>query len=77
MATDTIAGVHRVRQCWRRFAKWQWRLLIVVAVLFCSAWVGIGSVVLLVVFDSPLGLPTNYGFPGTYNLELLFVEYAH
>jgi hypothetical protein len=60
---DTIAGVHRVRQYWRRFAKWQRRLLIVVAVLVCSTWVGIGCVVLLVLLDSPLGCPPTMGCP--------------
>jgi hypothetical protein len=59
MAMVTIAGTQRVRQCWRRLAKWQRRLLIVVAVLVCSAWIGIGSIGGLVRF-SP-GLPSNYG----------------
>jgi hypothetical protein len=60
---STIAGTQRLRQCWRRLAKWQRRLLIVVAVLVCSAWVGIGSSVLLVLLDSPLGCPPTYGLP--------------
>ena len=59
----TIAGTERLRQCWRRLAKWQRRLLMVVAVLVCSAWVGIGCVVLLVLFDSPLGCPPTMGCP--------------
>jgi hypothetical protein len=35
----------------------------VVAVLVCSAWVGIGSIVLLVLLDSPLGCPPTMGCP--------------
>ncbi len=58
---NTIAGTQRVRQCWGRLAKWQRRLLIVVAVLVCSAWIGIGSILLVVLFDSPLGCPPTMG----------------
>ena len=60
---NTIASTQRLRQCWRRLAKWQRRLLIVVAVLVCSAWVGVGSIVLLVLLDSRLGCPPTMGCP--------------
>ena len=60
---NTIAGTQRLRQCWRRLAKWQRGLLIVVALLVCSAWVGIGSIVLLVLLDFPLGCPQTMGCP--------------
>ena len=60
---EAIAVPPRLRQCWRRLAKWQRRLLMVVAVLVCSAWVGIGSIALLVLFDSPLGCPPTMGCP--------------
>jgi hypothetical protein len=70
---DTIAGTQCVRQCWGRFAKWQRRLLIVVATLVCSAWVGIASIVPLVLLDSPLGCPPNKGCtePTTWNCSSL------
>ena len=60
---DTVTGTRRVRQCWRRLAKWQRRFLMVVAVLVCSAWIGIGSIGLLVLLDSPLGCPPTMGCP--------------
>ena len=44
-------------------AKWQWRLLIVVAVLVCSAWVGVGSIMLLVLLYSRLGCPPTMDCP--------------
>jgi hypothetical protein len=60
---NTTACTQPLRQRWRRLAKWQRRLLIVVAVLVCSAWAGIGSIVLLVLLDSPLGCPPTMGCP--------------
>jgi hypothetical protein len=60
---DTIAATQRLRRCWRRLTKWQRRLLIVVAVVVCSAWVGISSIVPLVLLDSLLGCPPTMGCP--------------
>ena len=60
---DTITVTPRGRHCWRRLAKWQRRLLIVVAGLACSVWIGIGSIALFVLLDSPLGCPSTMGCP--------------
>jgi hypothetical protein len=60
---DTIAVPQRLRHWWRRLAKWQRRLLITLAVLVCTAWIGIGSIALLVLVDSPLGCPPTMGCP--------------
>ena len=74
---DTVAGTRRVRLSWRRLAKWQRRLLIVVAVLVCSAWVGISSIVLLVLLDSFLGCPPTMGCPEPTTWNCSSLNYAH
>ena len=60
---NTTADTQRLRQCWRRLAKWQRYLLMIVVVLVGTAWIGIGSIALLVLLDSPLGCPPTMGCP--------------
>jgi hypothetical protein len=58
---DTIAVPPHLMRCWRLLTIWQRRLLIVVAALVGTAWIGIGSIGLLVLLGSPLGCPPTTG----------------
>ena len=60
---DTIRVPPRLPRWWRRLAKWQRHLLMIVVVLVGTAWIGIGSIALLVLLDSPLGCPPTMGCP--------------
>ena len=60
---DSMAVIQYLKRRWLRLSKWQRRLLTIVAVTVGAAWIGIGSVGLLILSDSPLGCPPTMGCP--------------
>ena len=60
---NTMAVIPYLTRRWLRLGKWQRCLLTIVAVLVGAAWIGIGSVGLLILSDSPLGCPPTMGCP--------------
>lgn len=60
---DSMAVIQYLTRRWLRLGKWQRCLLTIVAVLVGAAWIGIGSLGLLILSDSPLGCPPTIGCP--------------
>ncbi len=60
---DSMAVIQYLTRRLLRLRKWQRRLLTIVAVLVGAAWIGIGSVGLLILSDSPFGCPPTMGCP--------------
>ena len=59
METSTVQGF--AKACWLRLGKWPQLIFTIVAVLAGVVWVAIGSLVLIVLADSPLHCPPTMG----------------
>lgn len=60
---NTMVVIEYLTRRWLRLRKWQRRLLTIVAVLIGAAWIGIGSIGLLILSDSHPGCPPTMDCP--------------